>query len=59
MVLKLFWFDNDFEIESKNHRKICCLVVLDHILSLQDVIFRSTFFLIFFKLSADNDSFNV
>ena len=39
-------FDNDFEIESKYHRKICCLVVLAHILSSQDVVFRSTFFLI-------------
>ena len=44
MVPKLFWFDNDFEIESKNHRKICCLVVSDHILSSQNVIFRSMFF---------------
>ena len=38
----LFWFDNDFEIESKNHRKSCCLVLV-HILSSQDVIFRSVF----------------
>ena len=38
-------FDNDFEIESKYHRKYCCLVVLVHILSSQDVIFRSMFFL--------------
>ena len=40
------WFDNDFEIESKYHHKICCLVVLAHILSSQDVIFLSMFFLI-------------
>ena len=40
-------FDNDFEIESKYHRKICCLVVLAHILSSQDVVFRSMFFPIF------------
>ena len=39
---------NDFEIESKYHRKICCLVVLAHILSSQDVIFRRMFFLIFY-----------
>ena len=42
----LFWFDNDFEIESKYHRKICCLVVLARILSSQNVVFRSMFFLI-------------
>ena len=40
------WFDHDFEIESKYHRKICFLVVLVHILSSQDVIFRSMFFFI-------------
>ena len=44
----LFWFDNDFEIESKYHRKSCCLVVLAHILSSQDVVFQSMFFLIFY-----------
>ena len=50
-VNSLFWFDNDFEIESKYHRKICCLVVLAHILSSQDVVLRSMFLLI---LSAGN-----
>ena len=50
VIVKLFWFDDDFEIESKYHRKICCLVVLAHILSSQDVVFRSMFFLISEKL---------
>ena len=48
IVKPSFWFDNDLEIESKYHRKICCLVVLAHILSSQDVVFRSMFFLIFY-----------
>ena len=46
-VNSLFWFDNDFVIESKYHRKIVVLFLKARILSLQDVIFRSMFFLIF------------
>ena len=45
-VNSLFWLNNDFEIESKYQRKICYLVVLAHILSSQNVVFRSMFFLI-------------
>ena len=41
----LFWFANDFEIESKYHRKTVVLLLTAHILSLQDVL-RSMFFLI-------------
>ena len=41
-VNSLFWFD--FEIESKYHRKI--YLVLAHILSSQNVVFLSMFFLI-------------
>ena len=44
---EIIFIDNDFEIESKYHRKICCLVVLAHIFSSQDVVFRRMFFLIF------------
>ena len=44
----LFWFDNDFVIESKYHRKIVVLFLKARILSLQDVVFRSMFFLIFY-----------
>ena len=44
--------DNDFEVESKYHHKTVVLLLTAHILSLQDVVFRSMFFLIFFKLSA-------
>ena len=43
-VNSLFWFDNDFEIESKYHRKIYCLVVLAHILSSQDGCFSEYVF---------------
>ena len=40
-------FDNDFDIESKYHRKTVVLLLLTaHILSLQDVVLRSMFFLI-------------
>ena len=41
-----FWFDKNFEIESKYHRKIVVLFLKARILSLQDVVFRSMFFLI-------------
>ena len=37
------WFDNDFEIESKYHNKTVVLLLTAHILSLQDVVFRSMF----------------
>ena len=41
---------NDFEIESKYHRKIAVLLSIAHILSLQDVVFlRSMLFLILRK----------
>ena len=56
-VNSLFWFDNDFEIESKYHRKISCLVVLAHILSSQDVIFRSMFFLIDYTILGNKRMF--
>ena len=46
-VNSLFWFNNYFEIESKYHRRICCLV-LAYILSSQDVVLQSMFFLIFY-----------
>ena len=46
IVKALFWFDNDFEIESKYHRKIVVLFLKARILNLQDVVFRSMFFLI-------------
>ena len=39
-------FDNDFEIESKYHHKTVVLLLTAHILSLQDVVLRSMFFLI-------------
>ena len=45
-----FWFDNDFVIESKYHRKIVVLFLKARILSLQDVVFRSMFFLIYTDL---------
>ena len=41
LVNILFWFDNDFEIESKYHRKTVVLLLIAHILSLQDVVLRS------------------
>ena len=41
LVNILFWLDNDFEIESKYHRKTVVLLLIAHILSLQDVILRS------------------
>ena len=44
-VNSLFWFDNDFEIESKYHRKIVVLFLKARILSLQDVVFGVCFFL--------------
>ena len=56
-VNSLFWFDNDFEIESKYHRKIAVLSLKARILSLQDVVFRIMFFLMFIKLSAGNGFF--
>ena len=40
------WLDNDFEIESKYHRKMVVLFLKARILSLQDAVFRSVFFLI-------------
>ena len=40
-----FWFDNVFE--SKYHRKTFVLLLTAHILSLQDVVLRSMFFLIY------------
>ena len=46
---------NDFEIESnKYHRKIVVLFLKARILSLQDVVFRTVFFLYFVKISAGN-----
>ena len=42
-----FWFDNVFEIESKYHRKTFVLLLTAHILSVQDVVLRSMFFLIY------------
>ena len=45
---KTFWFDNGFEIESKTHRKTVVLLLTAHILSLQDVVLRSMFFLILY-----------
>ena len=45
---------NDFEIESKYHRKIVVLFLKAQNLSLQDRVFRSVFFLYFIKLSAGN-----
>ena len=39
-----FWFDNDFEIESEYHRKTVVLLLIAHILSLQEVVLRSMFF---------------
>ena len=38
------WFDNGFEIESKYHRKTVVLLLIAHILSLQDVVHWSVFF---------------
>ena len=46
------WFDNDFEIEPKYHHKTVVWLLIAHILSLQDVVLRSMFFLYFIKLSA-------
>ena len=40
-------FDNDFEIESKYHPEHCVLFLTAHILSLQDVYFRSMFSLVY------------
>ena len=48
---ELFWFDNDFEIESKYHRKAVVWLLIAHILSLQDVVLRSMFFLTKFHYS--------
>ena len=39
----MFWFDNDFEIESKYHYKTVVLLLTAYILSLQDAVFRSMF----------------
>ena len=36
---------NDFKIESKYHHKTVVLLLTDHMLSLQDVVFQSVFFL--------------
>ena len=48
-ISTLFWFDNDFDIESKYHRKTVVWLLTAHILSLQaGVVLRSTFFLIFY-----------
>ena len=43
LVNSLFWFDNDFEIDSKYHHNTVVLLLTAHILSLQDVVFRSMF----------------
>ena len=48
----LFWFDNNLEIESKYHRKTVVLLLIAHILSLQEVVLRSMFFLIYFTNKA-------
>ena len=48
LPMKVVWFDNDFEIELKYHRKTVVLLLTAHILSLQDVVLRSMFFLIFY-----------
>ena len=42
----LIYLDNDFEIESKYHRKTVVLLLIAHILSLQDVVLRSMLSLI-------------
>ena len=42
---KSVWFDNDFEIESKYHRKTVVLLLTAQILILQDVVLRGMFFL--------------
>ena len=47
-INSLFWFDNDFGIESKYHRKTVVLLLIAQILSLQDVVLRSMFSLIFY-----------
>ena len=47
LVNILFWFDNDFEIESKYRRKTVVLLLIAHVLSLHEVVLRSMFFLIF------------
>ena len=36
---------NDFKIESKYHHKTVVLLLTDRMLSLQDVVFQSVFFL--------------
>ena len=38
-------FDNDFAIKSKYHRDLCYLVLIAHILSLQEVLFGICFVL--------------
>ena len=41
--------DNDFETESRYHRQTVVLLLIAHILSLQDVVLRSMVFLIFYE----------
>ena len=51
MVIFRLWFDNnDFEIESKYQRKTVVLLLIAHILSLQDLALRGMFFLIFYQI---------
>ena len=51
LVNTSFWFDNDFEIESKYRRKIVVLFLKARILT---CFFEVCFFLYFIKLSAGN-----
>ena len=44
MIFRLYFKDNDFEIESKYHCKTVVVLLIAHILSLQDVVLRSMFF---------------
>ena len=47
MVIFRQWFDNGFEVESKYQRKTVVLLLIAHILSLQDAVLRSMLFLIY------------
>ena len=50
LYLKSDRFDNDFAIKSKYHRDLCYLVLIAHILSLQDVTIRSMFCALFYQI---------
>ena len=51
--------DNNFEIESKYHRKTLVLLLTAHILSLQDVVLRGMFFLICTNIIREFSSSNI